>query len=67
MNLNREQNDNAHYMVTDIWEKDYINFVEPSLFAYSPVGSCNNLFLTSSLSIGYAWLRSEASREETLE
>ncbi|HBG41343.1 MAG TPA: hypothetical protein PKC47_06635 [Petrimonas sp.] len=54
-------NDDAHYMVTDIWEKDYINFVGPSLFGYSPVGSSNNLFLTSSLSVGYAWLRSEVS------
>lgn len=53
--------DNAHYMIMDIWEKDYINFVGPSLFGYSPMGSNDNLFLTSSLSAGYAWLRSEAS------
>lgn len=53
--------DNAHYMIMDIWEKDYINYVGPSLFGYSPVGDNDNLFLTSSLSLGYAWLRSEAS------
>lgn len=52
--------DNAHYMVMDIWEKDYVNYVGPSLFGYSPVGNNDNLFLISSLSFGYAWLRSEA-------
>lgn len=53
--------DAVHYVVTDIWEKDYINFVGPSLFGYSAIGGRENLFLTSSLSVGYAWWRSEAS------
>lgn len=53
--------DAYHYAVTDIWEKDYINFVGPSLLGYSPMGSNDNLFVISSLSAGYAWLRSEAS------
>ena len=53
--------DNRHYNVMDIWEKDYINFVGPSLFGNSPMGSNDNLFLTSSLSVGYAWFRGEGS------
>ena len=53
--------DNRHYMVIDVWEKDYVNFIGPSLFGYSTVGGRENLFLTSSLSAGYAWFRSEAS------
>lgn len=54
-------NDGAHYQVTDFWEKDYINFVGPSLFGYYNIGSSDNFLLVSSLSVGYAWLRSEAS------
>lgn len=52
--------DMYHYVVMDMWEKDYVNFIGPSLFGYTALGN-NNLYLTSSLSAGYAWLRSEAS------
>lgn len=52
-------NDNLHYMVSDVREKNYVNFVGPSLFGYTVLGDNNNLYLTSSLSAGYAWLRSE--------
>lgn len=56
-----ELDDYVHYGVANIWERDYVNFVGPSLFGYSTIGNRNNLILTSSLSAGYAWFRSEAS------
>lgn len=54
-------NDGTHYQVVDLWEKDYINFVGPSLFGYSNIGNSGNFLLVSSLSVGYAWFRSEGS------
>lgn len=53
--------DNRHYQVSNFWEKDYVNFVGPSLFGYTNLGNNDNLFFISSLSGGYAWLRSEGS------
>lgn len=53
--------DGYHYMVMDVWEKDYVNFVGPSLFEYYYLGNNDNLIFTSSVSLGYAWLRSEGS------
>lgn len=54
-------NDGLHYVITDIWEKDYVNFIGPSFFGITSLGRNNNLYFTSSLSAGYMWLRSEAS------
>lgn len=50
-----------HYTVTDFSEKDYINYVGLSLGGLSPIGNGDNFYLSSSISIGHAWLRSELS------
>ena len=49
-----------HYTVTDMSEKDYINYLGLSLAAISPIGNSEKL-LTSSYSAGYMRWRSEAS------
>jgi len=53
--------DGMHYIVADMWEKDYIHFTGFSFGTFSAVGYHQNVYLTSSLSAGYAWLRSEVS------
>ncbi len=53
--------DGTHYVVSDIWERDYIQYAGPSLFGYIDIGNRDQIHLTSSLSGGYVWFRSEAS------
>lgn len=53
--------DGIHYIVIDMGEEDYIHFTGLSIGTFSAVGNNQNLYLTSSLSAGYAWLRSELS------
>lgn len=50
-----------HYLVGDIAERNYVNFVGPSLLGYTRLGANNNIYLVSSLSFGYAMLRGEGS------
>lgn len=50
--------DHPHYMVTDIWERDYTNYLGLS---WAFIGNWDKLYLTPSASIGYMWTRSEAS------
>lgn len=52
--------DGYHYLVTDLWEKDYINFVGPSLYGQLPLGVDDKFRLTSLVSVGYAWWRGES-------
>lgn len=53
--------DAHHYVVADLWEKDYINYTGLSLGGISSIGTSNKLFLNSSLSAGYMWVRGELS------
>ncbi len=53
--------DDMHVIVTDLWEKDYINYTGLSLGAFSELGYSSKFNLTSSISAGYAWIRSELS------
>lgn len=50
--------DGFHYVVTDIWERDYTNYLGLS-WAFTQ--NWDKLYLTPSASIGYMWTRSEAS------
>lgn len=59
--------DPQHYGVTDILEKDYLNFIGPSLISYKTLGKNNNIFLISSISVGYAWFRSELHTDELFQ
>lgn len=61
MEVIADPNDGLHYVVTDIWEKDYINYFGLSLGGISTIGNSDKLYLTSSLSAGYMWIRSELS------
>ena len=53
--------DEIHFIVTDLRESDYLNFAGLSFGGYSAVGKRKRIGLTSSLSAGYAYLRSELS------
>lgn len=53
--------DNLHFIVIDLRESDYLNFTGLSFGGYSAVGKHKRIGLTSSLSAGYAFLRSELS------
>jgi hypothetical protein len=53
--------DAVHYQVGDVSEKQFINYAGPSFYGSHSLGSNENLYLISSYSIGYAWLRDETS------
>lgn len=53
--------DDLHFIVTGLRESDYLNFAGLSFGRYSAVGKRKRIGLTSSLSAGYAFLRSELS------
>lgn len=53
--------DDIHYVVSDLLESDYLNFAGLSFGGYSAIGRRKQILLTSSLSAGYAFLRSELS------
>lgn len=56
-----DMDDGIHYLVSDISEKNLVNFVGPSLLGYTAFGNTGRFFLSSAVSAGYAWLRSEGS------
>ncbi len=51
--------DPQHYGVTDILEKDFLNFIGPSFMSYKTLGKNNNFLLVSTVGVGYTWFRSE--------
>lgn len=53
--------DGVHYVVTDIKERDYLNYVGLSGSKIFAFGNTNTIFLTTSVSTGYMWWRSEYS------
>lgn len=53
-----------HNWVRDMSEKDYTNYAGLSFGGLSPIGNNNNIYLTSSLSVGYAWIHSEVSMSD---
>ena len=53
--------DGVHYLASDIWENDYLNYTGASFGGYTDIGNSGKLKLFSSLSVGYLWIRSEAS------
>ena len=50
-----------HYLVTDLWERNYINYLGFSSAQTIVLGNIDKLRLTPSVSVGYMWVRSEAS------